>query len=165
MTDRLIRITTALAVVAVAIISHQHAYELVRSHGVGRRTEGALEPAGTTGSLPATGRNSGLLVRAACSRMTCRMVGGLRSSWSSRKSSATPRTSPPADVVSAGGLGDWQRQPVVTAKICMAEVLEPIELLISGKVTEATVLDESIGTVVAYTYIVIACDPPLTMLR
>ena len=37
MTDRLIRITTALAVVAVAvvaaIISYQHAYELVRSHG------------------------------------------------------------------------------------------------------------------------------------
>jgi hypothetical protein len=36
-TDRLIRITTALAVVAVAvvaaIISYQHAYELVRSHG------------------------------------------------------------------------------------------------------------------------------------
>jgi hypothetical protein len=27
-TDRLIRITTALAVVAVAIVSHQHAYEL-----------------------------------------------------------------------------------------------------------------------------------------
>ena len=37
MTDRLIRITTALAVVAVAvvaaIISYQHAYELVHSHG------------------------------------------------------------------------------------------------------------------------------------
>ena len=37
MTDRLIRITTALAVVAVAvvaaIISYQHAYELVRTHG------------------------------------------------------------------------------------------------------------------------------------
>ena len=37
MTDRLIRITTALAVVAVAvvaaIISYQHAHELVRSHG------------------------------------------------------------------------------------------------------------------------------------
>jgi Protein of unknown function (DUF2637) len=36
-TDRLIRVTTALAVVAVAsvaaIISYQHAYELVRSHG------------------------------------------------------------------------------------------------------------------------------------
>jgi Protein of unknown function (DUF2637) len=36
-TDRLIRITTALALVAVAvvaaIISYQHAYELVRSHG------------------------------------------------------------------------------------------------------------------------------------
>jgi hypothetical protein len=36
-TDRLIKITTALAVVAVAvvaaIISYQHAYELVRSHG------------------------------------------------------------------------------------------------------------------------------------
>ena len=37
MTDRLIRITTALAVMVVAIvaavISYQHAYELVRSHG------------------------------------------------------------------------------------------------------------------------------------
>ena len=37
MTERLIRITTALAVVAVAlvaaVISYQHAYELVRSHG------------------------------------------------------------------------------------------------------------------------------------
>ena len=37
MTNQLIRITTALAVVAVAvvaaIISYQHAYELVRSHG------------------------------------------------------------------------------------------------------------------------------------
>lgn len=37
MTDRLIRLTTALAVVAVAsaaaIISYQHAYELIRSHG------------------------------------------------------------------------------------------------------------------------------------
>lgn len=37
MTDRLIRITTALAVAAVAlvaaVISYQHAYKLVRSHG------------------------------------------------------------------------------------------------------------------------------------
>lgn len=37
MTDRLIRITTALAVVAVAavaaVISYRHAYELVHSHG------------------------------------------------------------------------------------------------------------------------------------
>jgi Protein of unknown function (DUF2637) len=37
LTDRLIRITTALAVVAVAVvaavISYQHAFELVRSHG------------------------------------------------------------------------------------------------------------------------------------
>ena len=37
MTDRLIRITTALAVVAVAVVaavvSYQHAYELVRSDG------------------------------------------------------------------------------------------------------------------------------------
>ena len=37
MTDRLIRITTPLAVIAVAgvaaIISYQHAYELVRSNG------------------------------------------------------------------------------------------------------------------------------------
>ena len=36
MTDRLIKITTALAVAAavvVAVTSYQHAYELVRSHG------------------------------------------------------------------------------------------------------------------------------------
>ena len=37
MTDRIIRITTALAVVAVAVvaavISYHHAFELVRSHG------------------------------------------------------------------------------------------------------------------------------------
>ena len=38
MTDRLIRITTALAVVAVAVVAaiistYQHSYELVRSHG------------------------------------------------------------------------------------------------------------------------------------
>ena len=37
MTDRFIRITTALAVVAVAlvaaVISYQHTFELVRSHG------------------------------------------------------------------------------------------------------------------------------------
>jgi Protein of unknown function (DUF2637) len=37
LTDRLIRVTTALAVVAVAcvaaIISYQHAYELVSTHG------------------------------------------------------------------------------------------------------------------------------------
>jgi hypothetical protein len=34
-TDRLIRITTALAAVAAvaAVISYQHAFELVRSHG------------------------------------------------------------------------------------------------------------------------------------
>jgi hypothetical protein len=46
-TDRLIRVTTALAVVAVAgvaaIISYQHAYELVRSHG-----EAGLTARGTT---------------------------------------------------------------------------------------------------------------------
>ncbi|MFV2179976.1 DUF2637 domain-containing protein, partial [Actinomadura sp. LOL_011] len=37
MTDRLIRLTTALAVVAVAavaaVISYSHAFELVRAHG------------------------------------------------------------------------------------------------------------------------------------
>jgi hypothetical protein len=37
MTDKLIRVTTALAVLAVAvvaaIISYQHAYELIRAHG------------------------------------------------------------------------------------------------------------------------------------
>ena len=33
MTDHLIRITTTLAVAVAAIISYQHAYELVRSHG------------------------------------------------------------------------------------------------------------------------------------
>jgi hypothetical protein len=56
---------------------------------------------------------------------------------------------PPADVVSAGGLGDWRCQPVVIAKICMAEVLDPAVLLISGKVIAATVLAGLIGTVVA----------------
>jgi hypothetical protein len=63
-----------------------------------------------------------------------------------------------------GGLVMWRRQPVVMAKMCMADVPSML-LLISGKVTEATVFDESIGTVVAYTYIVIACDPPLEALR
>jgi hypothetical protein len=47
LTDRLIRITTALAVVGVAavaaIISYQHAYELVRSHGESA-TVARLEP-------------------------------------------------------------------------------------------------------------------------
>jgi hypothetical protein len=68
-----------------------------------------------------------------------------------RDSSAITRSSksPPADAVSAGGLGGRRSQPVVTAKICIAEMLDPTMLLISGKVTEATVLDESIGTVVA----------------
>ena len=33
MTDRLIRITTAVAAVAVAVVPYQHAFELVRSHG------------------------------------------------------------------------------------------------------------------------------------
>jgi hypothetical protein len=45
-TDRLIRITTALAVLAVAgvaaIISYQHAYELVSSHGEHRSPWTAL---------------------------------------------------------------------------------------------------------------------------
>ena len=49
MVDRLIRITTALAVVAVAlvaaVISYQHAFELVRSHG---------ESGGTARLLPFT---------------------------------------------------------------------------------------------------------------
>ena len=44
MTDRLIRITTALAAMAVAvaaaIISYQPAYELVRSHGESGVTAG-----------------------------------------------------------------------------------------------------------------------------
>jgi hypothetical protein len=47
LTDRLIRITTALAVVGVAavaaIISYQHAYELIRSHGESG-TVARLEP-------------------------------------------------------------------------------------------------------------------------
>jgi hypothetical protein len=47
LTDRLIRVTTALAVVGVAavaaIISYQHAYELVRSHGESE-TVARLEP-------------------------------------------------------------------------------------------------------------------------
>ena len=52
MTDWLIRTTTALAVVAVAVvaatISYQHAYELVRSHGESGLTgrPHTLQPAG-----------------------------------------------------------------------------------------------------------------------
>jgi hypothetical protein len=33
MPDRLIRITTALVVVGVAVVSYEHAYALVRAHG------------------------------------------------------------------------------------------------------------------------------------
>ena len=49
MTGRLIRLTTALAVVAVAgvaaIISYQHAYELVRSHGDASLSQASIVPA------------------------------------------------------------------------------------------------------------------------
>ena len=56
MTGRLIRFTTALAVMAVAgvaaIISYQHAYELVRSHGESSTTMDAaqIRPSTVNGS-------------------------------------------------------------------------------------------------------------------
>ena len=56
-------------------------------------------------------------------------------------------------------------QPVVTAKMCMAESFESTELLTYGNVIEASVFDESRASVVLYTYIVMACDPPDLLLR
>ena len=56
MIDRLIKITTAFAVVAVAcvaaIISYQHAYELVRSHGESGVTAGSCRSPWTDSSGP-----------------------------------------------------------------------------------------------------------------
>ncbi len=49
--------------------------------------------------------------------------------------------------------------------MCMAVVPLPTWLLTEGKVTEATVFDESTGTVVANTYMVMDCDVPSTELR
>ena len=42
---------------------------------------------------------------------------------------------------------------------------DPTRGLTAGKVTEATVFDESTGTVAAKTYMVMDCDPPLTAFR
>ncbi len=60
MTDRLIRITTALAVMAVAVvaavISYQHAYELVRSHGESGMTVDGLSGAAAVVVLDASRR-------------------------------------------------------------------------------------------------------------
>lgn len=47
--------------------------------------------------------------------------------------------------------------------MCIA--VTPTRLLTEGKVTEATVLAESTGTVVAKTYMVMDCDVPLAELR
>lgn len=56
MADRLIRITTALAVVAVAavaaVISYRHAYELVPSHGESGRTARLVPSPWTASSGP-----------------------------------------------------------------------------------------------------------------
>jgi hypothetical protein len=48
------------------------------------------------------GVSGGLLVWAACSRITCRMVGGVRSSWSRRKSSGWTASSPSGASAAAG---------------------------------------------------------------
>src|SRR6266566_2236008 len=61
--------------------------------------------------------------------------------------------------------GIWVVYPSLTAKMCMAVTLGPTPLLTSGKVTEATVFDESTWTVVANTYMVMVCDVPSTELR
>jgi hypothetical protein len=54
--------------------------------------------------------------------------------------------------------------PRLIAKMCMAVPLSTL-LLTSGNVTEATVFDESTGTVVAYTYMPIDCGVPPWSLR
>ena len=48
------------------------------------------------------GVSGGLRLSAACSRMTCRRVGGLRSSWSSRKSSGWTASRPSGLGAAAG---------------------------------------------------------------
>jgi hypothetical protein len=52
------------------------------------RSRCALSP---IAACPAKPRSGGRLVWAPCSRMTCRTVGGLRSSWSSRKACFQPQ--------------------------------------------------------------------------
>ena len=63
MTGRLIRLTTALAVVAVAgvaaIISYQHAYELVRSHGDASLSQASIVPAQHCRATPRAGLEAG----------------------------------------------------------------------------------------------------------
>src|SRR5919109_1115241 len=55
--------------------------------------------------------------------------------------------------------------PRLTPKMCIAVTLDPTWLLTFGKVIEATVFDESTGTEVANTYMVMPCDVPLVLLR
>ena len=90
MTDRLIRITTALAVMAVAvvaaIISYQHAYELVRSHGDFGMTARLL-PFTVDGLIWAAHRSSRL--RRPWSRPSAR---GTRQGHSQRPCSLSPST-------------------------------------------------------------------------
>jgi hypothetical protein len=74
--NRLVKITTALAVVAVAgvaaIISYQHAYKLVRSHG---------ESGVTVRLLPltrcATNRAVSMLVLERAAKPACAAAGGV----------------------------------------------------------------------------------------
>ena len=72
MTDRLIRITTALAVVAVAlvaaVISYQHAFELVRSHGEsGMTAPSARATKRATVSAPSPANSTSTAVRSSAS--------------------------------------------------------------------------------------------------
>jgi hypothetical protein len=55
--------------------------------------------------------------------------------------------------------------PLLTVKMCMAVIPGATPLATSGKVTDATVFEESTGTVVANTYIVMLCDMPRVELR
>ena len=90
MTDRLIRITTALAVAVVAvvaaIISYQHAYELVRLHGDFGVTARLL-PFTVDGLIWAAHRSSRL--RRPRSRPSAR---GTRQGHSQRACSLSPST-------------------------------------------------------------------------
>ena len=75
------------------------------------------------------------------------------------------RRSAGASAEEAPACGSHGGQPRLSAKMCMAVMPPPTELLTSGKVTDATAFDASTGTVVAKTYIVIVWDEPPIELR
>jgi hypothetical protein len=104
-TDRLIRITTALAVVAVAvvaaIISYQNAYELVTSHGETGLTAHLIPAHGSRADL---GRIDGDTKRqpSAPPRTSPGQVPGYAATWPPLSTSGASALSPPLPGPSPG---------------------------------------------------------------